>query len=117
LDILYKEYNSLKAKLDNVKSTIIAYGGIVPDKSVEHVHVKSDFEQLTWKEKVKYILKELNKPASVVEITDFIINRYSNMDRNKIHRTITQFTSSMNLKGEIEVEKNTGISKYFLKSQ
>lgn len=128
LEALYKEYKSLKEKLDKVSDLIKSYGGTVPEpldlqpiggyKSVEKSPLEGDAnypKDGTWKEKIFFAIKKASTPCDTTFITSTIYKEEPDLDKDHIHKMVTQYASAMGQKGEIEVDNSGFRNKYYLK--
>lgn len=126
LQLLYDEYNTLKAKIDKVSELIVLYGGTIPASSTPIV-LKSaklplsfsshELANVTWKTRVEKVLQELGKPSTSKELIEYMQAAISDISPEKIHKAVTLYTSKMSRSGEIEVDRNSYPHRYYLKEK
>ena len=130
LDALYKEYKELKEKLDGVSDLITKYGGKIPGElKFAGVVSMTTLPEMTkpypkggsWKEKIKFVLEQFDRPMTAKEIAFEICNLEvfnSKSDEvpdiSHIQNMATQYTSAMAGSSEIGVDKSEFRNKYFL---
>lgn len=112
LEDMYKEYFSLKQKLEGLKSLIILYGGTVPDS--EDIDNEPSEGKGTWKERIIFILTDIMKPATTKDIESYIIEEEGSISE-KAKKAISLYTSRMAREGEIGVDNTHRPHKYFIK--
>jgi hypothetical protein len=126
IETLSKEYIELHHKLNGVANLIKVYGGKLPSIP-GHQYSEAVLEGLiedvtaypigdTWKEKIKFVLKEAGKPSTVGTLSEIIKKHEPDTEMTKIVNALTQTCSAMAAKGDIGVEKGFK-NKYFLKEE
>jgi hypothetical protein len=132
LPSLYKEYTELTTKLTKLTDLISEYGGEIPSNTKNSIElppkestplpqkkaiiIDSSYpEKGSWKSKILFALKFIGKPSTVIELENFILEKEASENPDYIHRTVTQYTSTLAKSGDIDVDKSDFRSKYSLK--
>ncbi|GEM_PF-5009138 len=69
----------------------------------------------TWKEKIIYALTELKKPSMVKDIVNLIAHAEKAEDISQVHKTVSQYTSTLGKDGIINVDNSSYRHTYSLK--
>lgn len=123
------EYATAKDRLEKLTATIISFGGTLPDvddidmnNAVDVATSLSDElypKDGTWKEKILYALKRLDKPSHATEVAEYLLLNERliggrKLIKSNIQNVTTVMMSKMGKDGEIAVDNSEFKNKYTL---